>query len=131
MSDLELWRNEIIKTTGAVTGRRTSNKAQVRRCRKCGAVILAGLDAPMCAVDVDLDPTPLKRDQQKAAALIGRRVYDIDMGGAISYRESDHIQKYWPAGGTSRFVQHLCGAAVPVDNSKVKPPKTVTDQIGF
>ncbi|CAB5217083.1 hypothetical protein UFOVP199_51 [uncultured Caudovirales phage] len=117
---------KIIQNTGKVTERRTSNKAQKRTCPKCRQTILAGLDAPTCALDVNLDPTPLDRPQQLAAIIIRAHIYDINQTGHINWRHPTEIINRPPPPGTTRHLTHSCGQTI-TNNNPTPPPTPQPD----
>jgi hypothetical protein len=64
-------------------------------CPRCGAPILAGLDADWCALTAHVDPTPITPAGEAVALLAGRRTYDLIGRGderTLSLRETEHIQ---------------------------------------
>lgn len=62
---------QIETKTGGLRG------ARWHRCKTCQELILRGLDADLCAVIVDVDPTPLTPQQELWCALQGRRTYEL------------------------------------------------------
>jgi len=106
--------HKIMQDTGKITGRNTSQTAQTRHCPKCHTQIIAGLDAPIAALDVNIDPTPLTRRQQLTYLIQNRPQYDIDRAGRINHRTPQAINHAQPTPGTTRHAKHICGQ--PVDN---------------
>jgi len=51
--------------------------AQLRVCKKCGAPVLAGLDADIAALKVQIDPTPVDAVGEALAVLAGRGTYEL------------------------------------------------------
>jgi hypothetical protein len=86
--------------------------ARLRRCARCQAPILAGLDATMAAVAVRADPTPLTPLGEAAALLGGRATFDLsDVAGRkeLTYRYCDQIS------GLRRYpvlAAHECGKSL-------------------
>jgi hypothetical protein len=83
--------------------------ARLRQCPRCGAPVLAGLDAPVAGLPVRADPTPLTALGEAAALLAGRPTFDLtDIGGRkeITHRDVEQIS------GTRKYVvlaAHRCG----------------------
>lgn len=115
---------KIIKATGKITERHTSNKAQQRTCRKCRQTIFAGLDAHTLALDVNLDPTPLNRQQQYAAIILGWNLYDINQTGHINWRTHKETINRPPPPGTTRHTKHTCWQPIP-NKQPPTPQKTL------
>ena len=90
----------------------THRSARLRRCTRCGAPILAGLDAPRAALPVRADPTPLTAVGETVALLNRRATFDlIDAGGRkeLNWRDSMAIS------GTRRYpvlAEHACGVSL-------------------
>ena len=86
--------------------------ARLRRCTRCGAPILAGLDAPRSALPVKADPTPLTPLGETVALLNRRSTYDLcDAGGRkeLNYRDPFTIE------GPRRYpvlAAHACGVSL-------------------
>jgi hypothetical protein len=55
----------------------TWRTACLRTCTRCGAPILAGLDAPRAGLPVKADPTPLNSLGETVALLSGQTTYDL------------------------------------------------------
>lgn len=51
--------------------------AQIRLCAKCAAPVLVGFDADICALTVQIDPTPISELGEAQALMQGRGTYDL------------------------------------------------------
>lgn len=95
-----------------------SRRAHARRCRECGAVVMAGLDHDSCAMPVYADPVPLTPIGEVEVLLAGRRTYDLaytSRGYRLDPRSAGHIRRA-PAGtapGVDVVAGHRCGARPP------------------
>jgi hypothetical protein len=96
--------------SGHVTWRRTSRRAQARRC-KCGAGVVSGLDGRAAALDIDADPVALSEVGVLAARLAGRRVVGLAMGSARP--ELFRTSATEPPWGCVLVPVHVCGERVP------------------
>jgi len=86
--------------------------ARLRTCPRCGAPVLAGLDAPVAALPVRADPTPLTVLGEAFALLDGRPTFDLsDAAGRkeLTYRAPEQI------GGPRKYpvlAAHRCGQSL-------------------
>lgn len=104
------WMIDRLVEQGHVTWRRTSRRAQARRCR-CGAGVVSGLDGRVAALDVDADPVPLSEVGVLAARLEGRRVVGLAMGlGRAELFQTSAVSPPW---GSVLIPVHRCGVRVP------------------
>lgn len=100
---------ECVKTKGLRQG-----VAERRECRRCRAVILAGIDPDLNARAAVLDPLPVTPAGELAALLAGGESFDLLRGEDISYRAGWSIA-WRPANTSPVLVTHICGAAADVN----------------
>ena len=103
-----------LERTGVMDARGNTRAVRPRTCPGCGALALEALDAPICAVSVRIDPTPLGPVGEALARLTGRRTYHLHHAGGrheLDRRSAGHIA-HAPAGTTRGDVvaEHACGA---------------------
>ncbi len=104
------WMIDRLVEQGHMTWRRTSRRAQARRC-KCGAGVVSGLDGRVAALDVDADPVSLSEVGVLAARLSGRRVVGLSMGlGRAELFQTSAVSPPW---GSVLIPVHVCGVRVP------------------
>ena len=69
---------------GVMTERGTTRRARIGFCKRCKTKVIQGLDADVCALDVDLD---LELDESARVkytlSTVGRKQIDIYRGGPI------------------------------------------------
>ncbi len=87
--------------------------ARLRTCPRCGAPILAGLDASPAGLPVRADLTPLTTAGEAVALLSGRATFDLsDAAGRkeLNHRQCEHIKgpRKYPV-----LAEHACGS--PLD----------------
>lgn len=93
--------------------------ASIAVCQKCGAPILAGLDADKCALYVRADITPIDEIGEALALMQGRRTFDL-VGNwqrkELEYRHSWNIKapRRYPV-----LAEHRCHAPLPPAIAKV------------
>jgi hypothetical protein len=63
--------------TGVLTPERLGRAAQLRRCTRCRAVVIVGLDSHRCALVVTCDPVILDQVGEAFAWLTGRQTYEL------------------------------------------------------
>lgn len=107
------WLLDHLIRAGHVTETGATRKAKIRRCQKCRAHVLVGLDADMCALEVEADPTPLSALGEALALVEGRRTLALyrDRGRfVLDPRRTEDITGD-PAGSNSRedaLREHRC-----------------------
>ena len=83
-----------------------ANQRQARdgTCRRCGAPLLAGLDADVCAFTVTADPAPVGPGAELRALMAGRASFDL-LGGELHRRDRWHVtgRRRWPV-----LLEHVC-----------------------
>ncbi|GAA1994241.1 hypothetical protein GCM10009799_20420 [Nocardiopsis rhodophaea] len=82
--------------------------AQLRICRKCKEPVLVGVDADMCALTVQIDPTPITEVGEAVALMEGRGTYDLLAGKG---RREIHHRAEWNIRAARRgpvFAAHRC-----------------------
>jgi hypothetical protein len=95
-----------------------SRRARARHCRKCGALVMAGLDADVLAAPVLCDIQPLTPLGEIAALFEGIRTVSITWEGnrfVIDDRDQWRIAGK-PAGtapNSDVVTEHVCGRTVP------------------
>lgn len=117
---METWLRDHLIASGAMTESGLTRRAKPRRCNRCNAVVVVGLDADVCAFEVRVDPQPLNAAGELLALLEGRRT--LTLHGAASGRMLDprwpeHIRTA-PAGTTPRedaLREHRCDTPPLVD----------------
>ena len=108
------WLRDHLLRTGHIAETGVSRGAKLRRCRRCGVFVLTGLDADMCALEVQADPTPLSPLGEAFAVVEGRRTFALHRAGGrweIDWRDAGDIASH-PAGSARRedvLRQHRCG----------------------
>jgi hypothetical protein len=114
------WLQGLLEAKGAWNSDGVSRRARATFCRKCGAVVLRGLDFEPAGAAVSVDPTPLDAFGEAMALLHDRRTYWLAWRGdryEINPRWPEHIRGE-PA-GTGRhdvLAEHRCHAApLPAD----------------
>ncbi|MUL39612.1 hypothetical protein FZ103_00185 [Streptomonospora sp. PA3] len=83
--------------------------AQLRLCKKCRAPVLAGYDADICALSVQIDPTPITEIGEAIALMEGRTTYDLTTSRGrkeIHHRAEHNISA--PRRGPV-YPAHICG----------------------
>lgn len=114
------WMIDRLVESGHVTFRRTSRRAQARRC-KCGAGVVSGLDGRVAALDIDADPVSLSEVGVLAARLAGRRVVGLAMGPA--HPELFQTSATEPPFGCVLVPVHICGERIPSEWRAPVPPR--------
>lgn len=97
-----------------------TRRARLTRCRRCGAMVFAGLDHDKVALAVRVDPTPLSPVGELSALLTGRVTYELSRGDGyrIDERRAGHIGKPTKA---DVVAEHACGAnPLPDTRSRLK-----------
>ena len=106
------------------TGR---DAASVRRCPRCRALTLVGLDDTIAARPATVDPSALTRSDEAAALLSGRATYHLRRDPARNrwlIRSRDRWQIAGrPADTTLVVAEHACGQPLgaPIDLRPVPP----------
>lgn len=103
--------------------------ARAGTCRSCGAKVLRGLDADVCAMTATVDPDPISPQGEALARLADRRTYDLRPSGnrwELNVRDRWHIRGR-PAGQPAglRFdvlAEHRCGSAALPGTATMFPP---------
>jgi len=114
MTDFPPWLLDSLITKGVLTPTGITRSWKLRKCRACGAWILAGLDSHIAALEAAADPVWLSRHGEAQALLDQRATYHDD-GTRLSRRMHWHIRSH-PAGGRTRVLPaHRCGQLVPHD----------------
>lgn len=116
---MDPWLRRHLANTGVMTEEGITRKARPRRCRRCNAVIIVGLDADQCAVQVHADPTPLNAAGELLALAEGRRTLSLLVTGGgrvLEPRRPEDIRRLPPqAPGVREDVlrEHRCGTPPP------------------
>ena len=87
-----------------------TRRALVADCRDCRQLTLAGTDRNRAALGAIVDNLPLTRGGELLAVLSGRKVYALDIRGALNRRDR------WMIRTPSRdpvLPEHRCGDPVP------------------
>lgn len=106
--------------------------ASLRRCPKCRAVVLVGLDDHVAAMTATADLDPLDPAGEAQAWLTGRATYRLmDRGPRTQLRRRDHhaIAGH-PAGVVTVVAEHRCGhpLGTPTPTSS---PEATSDRVPF
>lgn len=107
----ERWLVEHLLAAGHVTETGLTRRARVRACR-CGAPILAGLDADLLAFEVQVDPIPLTAIGEALAQVEGRATFELWGAGGhyeLEPRTSRRIAHFSPSTHRVDLLRaHLC-----------------------
>lgn len=112
MTRLPAWLQRHLETIGAANTDGVARKARATRCRRCGAPILAGLDADICGWPARVDPAPLTAQGEAAAILTGRTTYRLNGTHShieIDRREDFNIRGTPPSDECIVVAEHACG----------------------
>lgn len=90
-----------------------TRRATIRHCAKCSAVILAGLDADVCALVAHADPQPLTTHGEYTTIVSGRPTFDaVVVGRAVRLDHRDQFRirgrRRWTV-----LAGHACPGVVP------------------
>ena len=91
-------------------------KAQLARCPKCRAQVLAGFDD--AGFLTHSDPTPITRSAELVYFLAGRRTHYVD-NGELVYRDRWRIRRPAPV----VFPEHSCGEPTEAAGLAPFPPR--------
>ncbi len=120
------WLRRHLERTGAIGRDGIARQARPRRCPRCGAVVLAGLDADLAALRAVVDPAPLSAQAELAALLAGRRTFRLANadGGRVEIDARDHfaISATPPGGNVIVVAAHECGKPLAEIPSANIPP---------
>lgn len=117
------------KTT-YLDGSRLHRRAATTTCRRCGMVVLRGLDADRCAFEVLADPRRLSPAGEVAALRDDRRTYLLDHG-ELCRRNHWNIPGRPPTDTRTVLAEHRCGAPVPDDWHLPAAPPPPTREVEF
>lgn len=99
---------------GYLTETGLSRRARLIACSRCKAVVMSGLDADVCAFEVECEPRPLTSVGEAVAWIEGRRTWSLTKarGGRFELdpRDARSIAKT-PAGTGQRLdvlAEHVC-----------------------
>lgn len=93
---------------------RGRDRATPKRCPRCRAHILVGLDSDVAALSAAVDPGPLTIRDEATALLAGRRTYRLAAHGrrlVLRYRDRWQITGQ-PPGTVHVVAEHRCGAVL-------------------
>lgn len=120
--------------TGAITLEPipATRHTRATNCRDCSQPILRGLDADICAIATNVDPTPLNPLGEAIARATGRRTYTLRWMGnhyQLGPRDPETIRAH-PAGDQANrydvLAIHECGSpALPTAPSALPVRATV------
>ena len=115
------WLRRQLEAAGRLDSDGVTRGARTQPCpRKCGATVLAGLDADVCALTAFTDPQPISPLGEAAAVLDGRDTYDVwgRFGVELDHRDATRIAgpRRWPV-----VAAHQCGAP-PLPADPTVPP---------
>lgn len=114
MTRLPVWLAQLIEDkTGLAPGGRYTRR---RRCKRCGALTLTGLDNDWCALEVVVDPEPLDQAGEATAKFYGRQTYALRVrGGHGTLTWRDRWQTAAPHGPRTPTIlaEHVCPPKEP------------------
>lgn len=130
MTGPNTWLRDHLIRTGHMTETGISRRARIRRCRRCAFVILTGLDNDTCAIEANVDPTPLGPLGEALALVDSRGTWSLHREGSrwvLDPRDPFHIAAH-PAGSRARedvLGEHRCGTELaPVLTTRSQFPET-------
>jgi hypothetical protein len=115
------WLLRRLEDAGRLDADGTRRTVRTVTCR-CGAAVLAGLDADRCALAVLVDPAPVDVRGEALAVLAGRSTYDLH-GLELDRRD------VWRLAGPRRapvLAEHRCGA-VPLPAAEMEMHSRLAD----
>lgn len=116
------------ETSGAPVGARN---ARPRRHR-CGAIVLVGLDADLCALTATVDPVPIDAAGELAATLTGRWTYLAERSGhRVQLVRRDRWNMRTPAGVATVLAEHRCGLVLGDPIQSTPSAQEVADACPF
>jgi hypothetical protein len=117
------WLQHHLENTGRWNTDGISRAVHAARCR-CGARVLRGLDAEMCALPAVVDPAPLDPAGEMQALITGRATYrlrHINTRWEIDRRSPFDISAQ-PAGIVDVIAEHECGVQIPANGPPITNP---------
>lgn len=128
------WLQRHLEAQGLWDADGITRRARVRRCRKCRARIIVGLDADLIAGEAVCDIDPLSAIGEAAALILGRTTYCLRwVGGHLQLDHRSHFEvrghpagtAYKPGGAPPYDVvaEHVCGTRLPATQSVHEAPK--------
>lgn len=106
------WLNRHLEAIGQANPDGITRTARARRCPRCKAVLLTGLDAPRCAFAVRVDPHPLDAAGELASLLVGRPTYRATAVGTnyeLDHRAWWNVRNSPPSDAVVVLAAHRCG----------------------
>lgn len=116
---MDRWLRTHLIDSGVMTETGATRKARPRRCRRCNDVVVIGLDATQCAIEVHVDPQPLNSLGELLALAEGRRTLSLVAtagGRVLEPRRPEDIRRLPPATPGIRedvLREHRCGTGPP------------------
>lgn len=112
-------------------GSGNTDRARVRRCDRCGVKTIVGLDDTVAAFRAVADITPLSRQGEAVALLLGRTTYRLQLAPHWALRRRDRwqIASSPPDADVVVIPEHRCGQ--PLDQTPEPKPVTITEGIPF
>jgi len=106
-----------------------TRRIRARRCTKCAAITLRGLDGDVAALPARVDPEPISADGELAALLTGRRTYTLRTDG--DRLQLDHARPLAHQRQTRRRIRRCprrtrlrqTAAHSPVDHPRSDPSR--------
>lgn len=112
------WLKQHLTDIGRLNTDGVSRRAKLRRCPRCNAPTVTGLDHQPCGVPVHLDPVPLTPAAELVAHRLGRRTFDLTRTPTIDPRNP------WNLTHREHLVlpHHYCRDGVPlrIDNTVLR-----------
>lgn len=123
--------NRMITTrSGQDFGSGNSDRARIRRCERCGVKVIVGLDDTLAAFRAVADLTPLSRQGEAVALLLGRTTYRLHTAPRPTLRRRDRFQIASRDWAGTVVPEHRCGQ--PLDRMPdPKPKPTTTEGVPF
>lgn len=132
---ISAWLQPILEARGALNSDGISRAARAGYCRRCGTVVMRGLDADRAALPVTTDPTPVNALGEFLAVASGLVTFDLEWRGnryELNPRHPEHIQAN-PARLHARravVVAHSCGQRMPTEGLLANEPDVEKENTG-
>lgn len=110
MTTIPTWLRQHLEATGLWNTDGVSRTARPTSCRKCGAIVMRGLDDRVAGLVATADPTPITPLGEALAQLDGRWTYRLSWRAGhyeLDDRDEWAIQAR-PAGTVEVLAQHRC-----------------------
>lgn len=108
------WLRRHLEASGHLSPDGVTRAARTTHCRRCGAVVMRGLDGDKAAFPATVDPEPLTALGEVLALLAGRGTYELRWVGhryELDARDQWQIQGRPPA-EIHAVAEHACGSGL-------------------